>query len=348
MATFDFVYLGNRGADNAALIGEYGSADAPLLETNISPTTFGGPDTSNLSSGDALSYVVDGANVSSTVASVRRYNSELTLTDGSVQTVNLFLVQTAAGDVLMVPGSLTAPFFADGAGLVSVEVLSFSTNAGGVTNITPTQWACFVKGTHIETDKGKVPVEQLSVGDLVMTADHGLQPIRWIGSKKLDGIDLSESTNLYPIRIRRGALGDGLPTSDLLVSQQHRILVRSKIAMRLFGSSEALVAAKHLTLLEGIEIFDTTKEVEYFHILFDGHQVIFAEDTATESLYVGPMARQGVGPEALEEIYSLFPELRNYRDGILPQPARPFIPRKVAMQIVHKHIEKERSMQPAA
>ncbi|MDB6453331.1 Hint domain-containing protein [Falsirhodobacter sp. 20TX0035] len=348
MATLDFIYLGNRGIANSDLIGNYGTSETPLLETGISPTTFGGPDTNSLSTGNALSYEVDGTTINSTVASIRRYNSELTLTDGSVQTVNLFIVQTAAGDLLVTPGGLTAPFFADGAGLVSIDVVTFSSNTGGLTGITPTQWACFVKGTLIETDRGKIPVEDLKVGDLVMTADHGLKPIQWVGSKKLDGFDLQATPNLHPIRIRQGALGDGLPTADLVVSQQHRILVRSKIAMRLFGASEALVAAKHLTLLEGIDVLDTVREVEYFHFLFDGHQIIFAEDTATESLYVGPMAKKGVGPEALEEIYALFPELRDYKDGVLPEPARPFVPKRMAIKIAEKHVEKNRALQSAA
>lgn len=123
------------------------------------------------------------------------------------------------------------------------EVLSFS----GIEVI------CFAEGTEIITAEGPVTVENLQVGDLVMTMDDGMQPLRWMGRKKLCDGDLAASPKLKPIRIPAWALGNGTPMHDLMVSRQHRILVRSAIAGRMFGVQEILVAAIKLALFPDIE-----------------------------------------------------------------------------------------------
>src|SRR5690606_32364085 len=97
---------------------------------------------------------------------------------------------------------------------------------------------CFTLGTLIETNEGNKPVEELQPGDLIATMDNGYQPIRWIGHTTRDAIDLAQNPKLKPIRIAAGALGNGLPERDLTVSRQHRVLVRSKIAQRMFGAEE--------------------------------------------------------------------------------------------------------------
>nr|WP_083825857.1 Hint domain-containing protein [Paracoccus sp. TRP] len=199
---------------------------------------------------------------------------------------------------------------------------------------------CFARGTLIVTDRGEVAVEDLQVGDLVVTRDHALQPIRWIGSRKLRSSELGVLPKLRPIRIKAGALGDGVPSSDLLVSPQHRVLVRSKIARKMFGTDEVLVAAKQLVLLDGIDIATDMQEVEYFHILFDRHEVVISNGAETESLFTGPEALKSVGKAALEEIFTLFPELED--PDYVPQPAR-FLPsgrkaRKMGMRHLQNNL----------
>lgn len=191
---------------------------------------------------------------------------------------------------------------------------------------------CFCRGTRILTVSGEVAVEDLRVGDLVRTRDHGLQPVRWIGAKALDGIDLALAPKLRPIRIAAGALGAGLPDRDLLVSPQHRILVRSAIAQRMFGSDEVLVAARQLLALDGVEEL-AVEAVEYFHILFDRHEIVISNGAETESLFTGPEALKALGPAAVEEIFALFPELR----AQTAEPARPLIPGAKARQMVERH-----------
>ncbi|MCA2009389.1 Hint domain-containing protein [Tritonibacter mobilis] len=109
-------------------------------------------------------------------------------------------------------------------------------------------------------------------------------------------------------------LGKNTPTRDLLVSPQHRVLVRSKIAQRMFGTNEVLAGAKQLLEAEGIEVATDVSEIEYFHFTFDAHQIVISNGAQTEALYLGPMAIRGISAEAREEIFSIFPELRA-RDG---------------------------------
>ncbi|GEM_PF-2292761 len=182
---------------------------------------------------------------------------------------------------------------------------------------------CFAKGTYIETPLGPCPIEELKQGDLIITADNGEQPIRWIGGRSLDAQELEQNPNLRPVRIQQGALGNGLPAKDLLVSPQHRMLVASPIVEKMFGVKEVLIAAKKLVGLEGISIANDVSMVEYFHFLCDKHEIVIANDAPTESLLAAPMALQAVGKQARAEIEAILPEAKDL--GFAAQPARPII-----------------------
>lgn len=184
---------------------------------------------------------------------------------------------------------------------------------------------CFARGTLIQTQLGEVPIEQLEMGHRVLTMDDGYQPIRWIGRTALSRADLEANPKLKPIRIRADALGPGLPKQDLLVSPQHRVLVRSAIAHRMFDAHEVLIPANKLLTLPGIDIEWEADGVDYFHILFDAHQLVWSNGAVTESLFTGPEALKAVSPEAREEIETLFPEIA--RPDFVPTAVR-FIPEK--------------------
>lgn len=201
---------------------------------------------------------------------------------------------------------------------------------------------CFAAGTLIATERGEVAIEELRSGDLVFTRDNGLQPIRWIGSRKLRVGALQNNPKLQPIRIKAGALGTGVPAMDLLVSPQHRVLVRSTIAQKMFGTAEVLVAAKQLVLLDGIDIAEDVQEVEYFHMLFDGHEVVISNGAETESLYTGPEALKSVGKAALEEIFALFPDLAD--PSYVPQPARHLPSGRQARKMGMRHRQNNRPL----
>ncbi|WP_394178294.1 Hint domain-containing protein [Yoonia maritima] len=82
---------------------------------------------------------------------------------------------------------------------------------------------CFTQGTLIKTISGEVPIEELEQGDLVLTADAGYQPLRWIGRKEVSASRLDKQPNLRPVCISKGALGTDMPSTDLVVSPQHRV-----------------------------------------------------------------------------------------------------------------------------
>jgi hypothetical protein len=172
-----------------------------------------------------------------------------------------------------------------------------------------TNVVCFSAGTLIGTLLGPVRVEDLKAGDDVLTLDTGTQKIRWIGSTHRDSNDLAVDPKLRPVRISAGALGEGLPAQDLLVSRQHRFLVRSPIALRMFETSEVLLPAIKLIGLKGIDIDQDVDAVEYFHILFDRHEIVCSNGAWSESLFTGPEALQAVPPASAQEIKKLFPEI---------------------------------------
>ncbi|WP_165352759.1 Hint domain-containing protein [Loktanella sp. IMCC34160] len=159
---------------------------------------------------------------------------------------------------------------------------------------------CVARGTLIDTADGPRYVETLTEGDLVLTLDAGAQPIRWIGSRKVDASGMNA-----PIRFRAGSIGN---YRDLYVSPNHRMLVFGTQAELLYGTEEVLVAAKHL--VDDARVTRAPRaEIEYFHFLFDRHQIVFAEGAPTESLFPARYALNAVEEEAREEIIRLFPEL---------------------------------------
>lgn len=194
---------------------------------------------------------------------------------------------------------------------------------------------CFAKGTLILTTSGEKLVEDLQVGDLVLTADNGPKPILWIGTNKFSKSFLAQKETLRPIRISAGALGTGLPTSDLIVSPQHRILVRSAIAQKMFGTNEVLVAAKQLLQLGGVDIAYDIDEVQYTHFMFDQHEVVISNGAQTESLFTGPVALNSVNELARAEILAIFPELAD--EDYKAVPARLLASGRMGRRLAVRH-----------
>lgn len=195
---------------------------------------------------------------------------------------------------------------------------------------------CFSAETLILTEAGERAAGDIRPGDRIWTRDAGFQPVLWIGNRTLGQKALTLRPSLRPIRIRAGALGHGHPARDLVVSPQHRILLRSVIAERMFGTAEVLVPAKKLLSLEGVDVASDLATITYVHLLFDRHQIVMSEGQESESLFTGPEALKSLSIEAREEILTLFPELRQ---GINPvDPARMLVAGKQAKQLIERHI----------
>ena len=159
---------------------------------------------------------------------------------------------------------------------------------------------CFGPGTLIETGAGEVPVSALSCGTPVWTLTAGLQPITWIGRSTVAGTGACA-----PVTIEAGAIGNARP---LIVSQEHRIYFADDTAALLFGTSEVLIAAKHLCGLPGVTI-TPTPSVTYTHFMFDAHHVVRANGLLAESFFFSETALAGSAQTARTELMSLYPSL---------------------------------------
>lgn len=176
-----------------------------------------------------------------------------------------------------------------------------------VTDLTPVP--CFTGSSLILTKHGLTAARDLRVGDLVQTRDNGYQEIRWVGLRSLEAATLSSLPQYRPIRIAKDSLGPGVPERDLLLSPNHRVLVQSQSLQLYFGEYEALVAAKHLGNRPGITQMPAAP-VSYVHLLFDAHQIVLSDGAWTESFLPGRQALGGFERETQNELYGLFPELR--------------------------------------
>lgn len=165
---------------------------------------------------------------------------------------------------------------------------------------------CFCKGSLIETPEGMRPVEDLKVSDLVVTADRGAQPIMWIGGSELTREKLMALPELRPIEIMPGSLGVNIPNRPLRVSPQHRMMMRSKIAQRVFGVTEVLIPAKKLLPCEGVNRCDDGEPVVYYHFMTSGHDIVFANGAPTETLFLGSQADKIFPSETLQEMERIF------------------------------------------
>ncbi|KIN75527.1 Hint domain-containing protein [Sulfitobacter mediterraneus] len=177
---------------------------------------------------------------------------------------------------------------------------------------------CFTSGTLILTPNGEVPIESLSPGDMVTTLDNGVQPIAWIGQRHCDIEDLMRDETLRPVLIREGVLG---VQRDLLVSRQHAMLVDQNHFARAINLVETM---------QGVRIAHGRREVTYFHLMFDAHQIIFAEGAPSESFYPGKMAMQMMSENARSDLYRQFPHLVGCTENadvqrVFGETARPFV-----------------------
>jgi hypothetical protein len=136
---------------------------------------------------------------------------------------------------------------------------------------------CFLRGTRISTPLGERPVEELEIGDEVSTL-NGLKKIKWVGYdkyKKTTGKTWVES--VMPVRVARFAIDDQTPQRDLYISGAHCLFLGG-----------VLIPADHL--INDISIAPGSPSdldtIEYYHIEFETHEVIYAEGVAVES-YLG-------------------------------------------------------------
>lgn len=157
----------------------------------------------------------------------------------------------------------------------------------------------FTRGTRITLATGaQCPVEDLRPGDRVLTRDDGVQPLRWIGQSTLRAVG-----DLAPIRIRAGTLNN---LGDLVVSPEHRLFVYQRQDRVGAGRAELLVRARHL--VNGASVLRQEGGfVDYFQLLFDAHQIIYAEGIAAETMLLDARTREILPEELAERLGPVIP-----------------------------------------
>ena len=272
-------------------------------------------DTNLLIAGDSLQTTLVAMDDSTTIyvngaKTIDVLGNDINTTGGTLTITHINGMAVSVGNTVTLPSGDSVTLNADGTLTVITDIdadeISFtygiesSTGATDVGFVTVDTIPCFVRGTMILTPDGEVAVETLQPGDLVMTHDDGAQPLRWIGQRTVVAKD-----SFAPVRIKAGTFGDH---RDLLVSPQHRVLIRDSLAELLFGEAEVLVAAKDL-INDGTVCIQEGGDVTYVHLLFDRHQVIFSEGLTTESFLPGPQTSHAFEQDIIDEICALFPEI---------------------------------------
>lgn len=132
---------------------------------------------------------------------------------------------------------------------------------------------CFAPGTMIATPDGERAVETLDIGDLVMTQDGCTAPVKWLGKQTIFTLFTSHKT--APVRIRAGALGNGLPHSDLTVTADHGMVLDGLVI-----NASALVNGD---TVDFVSSDDLPAQLVVYHVETEDHSVILANGAPAET-----------------------------------------------------------------
>lgn len=174
---------------------------------------------------------------------------------------------------------------------------------------------CFTPGTMIRTEQGELPVEAITEGVKVQTKDNGCQEVLWVGERRVTGARLYAMPHLRPIRLRAGALDKGVPDVGLLVSPDHRMMVKGARARALFNADEVLVAARDLVNDQSILVDHAARGVRYIHMLMPQHEIVFANAVETETFHPASAGLDDLAPGELDRMCAQVPGIREDAAG---------------------------------
>ncbi len=171
----------------------------------------------------------------------------------------------------------------------------------GETPLTDLLCVSFARGTAITLGDGRPrAIEDLAPGDLILTRDHGRQPLAFLGRATLRAVGA-----FAPVVITAGAYGNA---ADLILSPHHRIFLYQRERSPGLPTAEVLVQAKHL--VDGETVFRREGGfVDYFSLVFARHEIIYAEGIPAESLMVTEATLTRLPPGIAAEVKARFPAL---------------------------------------
>lgn len=187
---------------------------------------------------------------------------------------------------------------------------------------------CFAPGMMVDCPEGPRPVEDLAPGDEVLTLDNGPQPIIWASVRRqlYDGADRAKG----PILIRAGALG-GLPTEDLIVSPQHRLLIGGVQGAGL-SEQEVLAPAKAFLDLPKTRCMRGKRRATWHHFALERHEIVRVNGVWTETLLLGEMVLNGLTRRTRVGLAAKFPDPGP--GGLNGPPARPLLRCREAQRLL--------------
>lgn len=174
---------------------------------------------------------------------------------------------------------------------------------------------------QIRTPFGAKRAEMIRPGDLVVTRDNGLQPVRMIWKRRLSRADMASGSGQVPVRLKPRAIGPMMPTRDLLVAADHRVLVPGYLLSMGDDRQSCLMSAGDLAGASDAAYFDrSTAGVELYTFIFDTHQVLAASGLQVESFLPNASTMSSLTGKLRKDLVSLFPVLR--KDPEAYPPAR--------------------------
>jgi hypothetical protein len=194
-------------------------------------------------------------------------------------TISAPVTGLALGDSITVGRSGSGTLTSNGDGTYSVTMggvtltdVSLAPGLGGGVFQNGTLVACYLRGTRLATPRGDVAVEALREGDTLLTASGQAVPIRWIGRRRHAAEVAAATPSVWPVLLRAGSLGPGVPRRDLRVSPRHAMFIEG-----------VLVPA--MLLVNGVSIVQEKPrgEVLYFHVELERHEIVLAEGAPAES-----------------------------------------------------------------
>lgn len=170
-----------------------------------------------------------------------------------------------------------------------------------------------VRGTLIDTPRGRTPIEDLRPGDLIATVHSGPQPIQWIGSMLLFP-DRTAHAGAPLIRICVDTFGMDRPTSDLIIGHGMRLLHHGAHLQDRFDTADVAIPAHALCDGYGVFPMHPSVPVRLYHIVLPMQEMLRANGVPVESYHPGPEIQQMLPPETLAQLLEYFPHANSVAD----------------------------------
>lgn len=168
-----------------------------------------------------------------------------------------------------------------------------------------------VTGANLRTPCGARRVENIRVGDLIVTRDAGLQPVRVVFSRTVTAAELAADPSLAPVRLAPRAIAPMMPAQEVLVAPGHRLLIPGWRLEDKDDSEMTLLPARELAgVNDAIHTARDMGDVTYYNIVFDEHVVFAANGMPVESFRPTPAALDTIDRNVGDDITRLFPSLK--------------------------------------